>query len=70
MARQGNTVSITSGCKKPDFKSIKQGTKTFEYDFKTGKFWYSHNRFYLVFKLNFGINIQEFEDLCKGAEKR
>ena len=41
MARKGNTVSVTSGCKKPDFKQIKKDTKTFEYDFKTAMY-YTH----------------------------
>ena len=43
-----------------------EGFGVVEYDFKNGKFWYSNGRFYLFFKLNFGINIQEFEDLCKS----
>lgn len=41
MARKGNTVSVTSGCKKPDFKAISKDKKTFEYDFKTAMY-YTH----------------------------
>ena len=41
------------------------------YDFKNDHFWYHHDRFYLVFKQKFDINIQDFNDLCKGMlEKR
>ena len=35
-----------------------------EYDFKYGSFWYSYDRFYLVFKQKFNINLQDFNVLC------
>ena len=37
-----------------------------EYDFKNGYFWYSYNRFYLVFNEKFNINIQCINDLYTG----
>ena len=36
------------------------------YDFKNGYFWYSYNRFYLVFNEKFNINIQCINDLYTG----
>ena len=37
-----------------------------DYDLKNDYFWYRYDKFYLVFRQKFDINIQEFEDLCKG----
>ena len=36
------------------------------YDFKNGYFWYQHDRFYFVFKQKFDVNINDFNQLCKG----
>lgn len=35
------------------------------YDFINNRFWYQYDRVYLIFSRKFGINLQEFDDLCK-----
>ncbi len=37
-----------------------------DYNFKYVSFWYHYNRFYLVFKEKFDINLRDFDDLCKS----
>ena len=37
-----------------------------QYDFKNSYFWYHYDRFYLVFKEKFDINLHDFNDLCKS----